>query len=230
MKTVNTDNRPLEWLEERIAYLSQFMLPVREETLRRTLARRTRYVTVCTENMFHPQNASALVRHCEAFGVQDIHAVEDLCRFSPTVRIVRGTDKWIDIRKHRTTADALAVLRSQGYRIVATTPREGGRTPETFDVAAGPFALVFGTEHAGISPEVIAAADDFIQIPMCGFVESLNVSASASILLYILTHRVREGADIPWQLTGREQAAILFRWMMESVRDSGRILEKFEAK
>ena len=118
-------------------------------------------MTVLAENMYHGQNAAALIRHCEAFGVQRMHTVEALCRFEPNAAIARGTDQWVDVVRHRSTADALAALKSEGYRIVATTPHRGDYTPETFDVAAGPFALVFGTEHAGISDEVIAAADAF---------------------------------------------------------------------
>lgn len=70
------------------------------------------------------------------------------------------------MQRHRSTAEALAALRRDGYRIVATTPHREDATPETFDVTRGPFALVFGTEHAGISDEVIAGADEFLRIPM----------------------------------------------------------------
>lgn len=80
----------------------------------------------------------------------------------------------------------VGALRAAGYRIVATTPHREDCTPETFDVTRGPFALVFGTEHAGISDEIVASADEFLRIPMCGLVESLNVSASAAILIYEL--------------------------------------------
>ena len=98
-------------------------------------------------------------------------------------------------------------------------------TPETFDVAKGRFALVFGTEHAGISDEVIAAADEFLRIPMCGMVESLNVSASAAILIYMLSERMR--LTIPdWRLTPAEQAEVLFRWMCASVKDAPEILNR----
>ena len=180
-----------EMLARRIEYLSGFMLPERYRTLCKTVEQRTRYMTICTENMFHPQNASALVRNCEAFGVQELHAIEELCRFSPNVQIVRGTDKWIEIHKHPTTAELITSLKSRGYRIVATSPHCNDTTPQTFDVGAGPFALVFGTEHSGISDEVMAEADEFLRIPMCGMVESLNVSASAAILLYTLSTRVR---------------------------------------
>lgn len=221
----STANRDVAWYRERIALLSGFMLPARYDVLRRTVAMRTRYMTILAENTFHPQNAAALIRHCEAFGLQQMHTVETFCRFNPSAAIVRGTDRWVDIRRHGSTAEALAALRAEGYRIVATTPHRGDHTPETFDVAAGPFALVFGTEHAGISDEVIAAADEFLRIPMCGMVESLNVSASAAILIYMLSERVR--LTVPgWPMDDAAQAEVLYRWMTTSVRDAAAILEK----
>lgn len=214
-----------QWYRERIDFLSGFMLPQRFETLCRVAAMRTRWMTVCTENTFHPQNASAIVRTCEAFGIQDIHTVESLCPFSPNLHIVRGTDKWIDLHRHTTTAEALTALRGAGYRIVATTPHSGDTPPEAFDVAEGPFAVVFGTEHAGVSDEMIAASDAFIRIPMCGFVESLNVSACASILLYQLSQRLR-ASDARWELAETDRLQLLYRWLTASVRDAERILAR----
>lgn len=217
---------PLEWYLERIEYMSAFATPERVENFRRVLDMRTRWITICSESTFHPQNASALIRNCEAFGIQDIHAIETLCKFKPNVNIVRGTDKWIDLHRHESAGEAVSALRGAGYRIIATTPHEGDTTPQDFDVAAGPFALVFGTEHAGISGEMIAAADGFIKIPMCGFVESLNVSASAAILLHNLSEKMRSDPSIPWQLTDPEKIPLLHRWIMSSVRDSKRILAR----
>ena len=160
---------------ERIACLAGFMTPERYAVLRKTVSMRTRYMTVLAENMYHGQNAAALIRHCEAFGVQEMHTVETLCPFEPNPDIARGTHQWVDVRRHASTGEAVAALKGAGYRIVATTPHREDATPETFDVGRGPFALVFGTEHAGISDEVIASADEFLRIPMCGMVESLNV-------------------------------------------------------
>ena len=202
----NTANRDRAWYEERIACLAEFMTEERTELFRRTVAQRTRYMTVLAENTFHPQNAAALIRHCEAFGV-------------------RGTDRWVDVCRHASTADALRVLKAGGYRIVATTPHREETTPETFDVARGPFALVFGTEHAGISDEAVAAADEFLRIPMCGMVESLNVSASAAILIYMLSQRVRRQVG-EWALTPEQQTETLYRWMYRSVADAPRILNR----
>ncbi|MBQ8205617.1 MAG: RNA methyltransferase [Alistipes sp.] len=224
---LRTEEHSREWLEERLEYMSQFLTEERKAVLQRTVASRTHYMRILTENMFHPQNASAIMRHCEAFGIQQIHTVEDRCKFDPSVNIVRGTQKWVDVEHHETTREALAALKSEGYRIVATTPHRCSATPETFDVTKGKFALVFGTEHAGISDEVIEAADDFLMIPMCGMVESLNVSASAAILIYMLSERIRQSVD-GWQLSDDEQLKLLTRWTMSSVRDFEGILRKAE--
>ena len=215
-----------EWYDERTAYMSGFLTEERVAVLRRTLASRTRYMTILTENTFHPQNASALVRHCEAFGLQDLHTVETVCKFNPNVNIVRGTDKWVDITRHESTAEAIASLKGAGYRLVATTPHRESCTPETFDVAKGPFCLVFGTEHAGVSDEIIEAADEYLRIPMCGMVESLNVSASAAILIYMLSQRMRLTPSIDWALGEDDAREMLFRWIMVAVKDSQRILER----
>ena len=224
---LRTELRSEEWLRERLDYLTKFITDERREVLQRTVDSRTHYMRILTENMFHPQNASAIMRHCEAFGIQQIHTVEDRCKFDPSVNIVRGTQKWVDVEHHDTTAEALATLKAEGYRIVATTPHRCSATPETFDVTKGKFALVFGTEHAGISDEVIAAADDFLMIPMCGMVESLNVSASAAILIYMLSERIRQTVD-GWQLTEEQKLKLLTRWTMSSVRDYERILRRAE--
>ena len=224
---LRTEEHSDEWLRERLEYLTRFITEERSEVLRRTISQRTHYMRIMTENMFHPQNASAIMRHCEAFGVQQIHTVEDRCKFDPSVNIVRGTQKWVDVEHHDNTKEALAALKAEGYRIVATTPHRCSSTPETFDVTKGKFALVFGTEHAGISDEVIEAADEFLMIPMCGMVESLNVSASAAILIYMLSERIRQQTD-NWQLSQAEALKLLTRWTMSSVRDYERILRRGE--
>ena len=108
---------------------------------------------------------------------------------------------------------------------MATTPHRCSSTPETFDVTKGKFALIFGTEHAGISEEAMAAADEYLRIPMCGMVESLNVSASAAILIYQLTGRIR--AQVAgWPLSEREQTELLYDWTRLSVKDAERILQR----
>ena len=226
MKMTNIENNlSLEELQERIEYLSSFLLESRIDTLTRALDMRTEYITVMTENMFHAQNASAIVRHCEAFGVQNIHTVEELCPFLPTLNIALGTERWIDINRHATTADAVKALREQGYRIIATTPHHRSCTPETFDVNKGKFALVFGTEKTGVSEDILKEADEYLQIPMCGMVDSLNVSASAAILIYMLSQRMRLECD-DWHLSDEKRTRTLYEWYRYAVRDSEALLER----
>lgn len=219
------NNLTVEQCREQIAYLAQFMLPERLATLTRALENRTDYMTLLAENMFHPQNASALVRHCEAFGVQNLHTVQTICKFNPNVDIVRGTDKWIDIHHHASTADALAHLKGEGYRIIATTPHRESCTPESFDISKGKFAIVMGTEKTGISDEVMEAADEFLRIPMCGMVESLNVSACAAIIVYMLSERMRHEVT-DWQLSEEKQVRTLHKWLIDTVKDAEPLLKR----
>ena len=219
------EEHSLDWYRERIAYLATFMTEERFSLFERTLAQRTNYMTILAENTFHPHNAAALMRHCEAFGVQRMHTIETRCTFDPSQNISRGSDRWLNLVRHNSTEEALATLKAEGYRLVATTPHRESCTPETFDVTKGKFALIFGTEHAGISEEAMAAADEYLRIPMCGMVESLNVSASAAILIYQLTGRIR--AQVAgWSLSEREQTELLYDWTRLSVKDAERILQR----
>ena len=60
---------------------------------------------------------------------------------------------------------------------------------------------------------------------MCGLVESLNVSASAAILIYMLSERVRQQVEW-WQLPPLEAAAARLRWMVAAVRGAQEILDR----
>lgn len=223
--TMPAEEHSLAWYRERIDYLATFMTEERFALFGRTLAQRTNYMTILAENTFHPHNAAALIRHCEAFGVQQMHTIETRCQFDPSQNISRGSDRWLNLVRHTSTAEALAALKADGYRLVATTPHRESCTPETFDVTKGKFALIFGTEHAGISDEAMAAADEYLRIPMCGMVESLNVSASAAILIYQLSQRLRTQVT-GWELTKTEQTRLLYEWVRQSVKDADRILQR----
>lgn len=229
---------PLEQVRAKIACLREFVLPERYASLENRLAWRTRYMVMCLEDIYYPHNASAVIRSSEAFGLQEIHAVEHTVRFAPNKHIVRGTDQWIDLRKWNDTPSLVAHLRERGYRIVVTAPPrpdapEQNSTPSDFDLAAGPFALFMGTEKSGISPELMAAADTVISIPMVGFAESLNISVSAAIVAQRLTERLREPqSGISWQLGAEDRDRLLLRWLCHSIRDWRGILRRggFEAQ
>lgn len=206
------------------------MLPERFAILQKALAQRTRYITVCLEDIYQSQNVSAVLRSCDAFGVQDVHLIEKRNTISINRDVVRGTDKWLTLHKYgrkfaNPTQQAVDTLKSQGYRIVATTPHHQSVSLQDFDVNKGKFSLFFGTEQTGLSADVLDRADDFLYVPMCGFVESLNLSVCAAICLQNLTQKVRNSTS--WQLALAEQDDLLLRWVKKSVRDSERILQAY---
>lgn len=213
-------------IANKIEYLQEFMLPERFEKLRSRLEHRTRYMVLCLEDIYYPHNASAVIRSAEAFGIQTIHAVQSFCKFSPSQNIVRGTDQWIELHKWNDTPTLVEHLRNEGYRIVVTSPREGGSTPNDFDIEAGKFALFMGTEKTGISEWLMQQADHHLNIPMVGFAESLNISVSAAIVTNRLTERIRQSANIPWQLSISQRDELLCKWMRHSIKDVDNILSR----
>ena len=153
-----------------IAYLSEFLKEERLEVLQRSLRFRTRYLTVCLEDIYQSQNASAVLRSCDAFGVQDVHIIEDKNKYQLNPMVARGSSKWLNLHKYNKgdnpSLEAINSLREKGYRIVATSPHIGDTSLEDFDLTKGKAALVFGTELTGISSTVEQNADEFLKIPM----------------------------------------------------------------
>jgi tRNA (guanosine-2'-O-)-methyltransferase len=173
-----------------IALLEPLVLERRAARLRTILSRRLASVQVVFDAPHDPHNGAAVVRSCEAFGVQFIHLVERTERFLLAPSVARGSEKWIDLRLWKSSADAIAAMRRDGLELVAAHP-EGELAPE--DLAGIPrLGLVLGNERDGIAEDLLTACTRRVRVPMRGFVESLNVSVSAAILLAAATSR-REG-------------------------------------
>ena len=147
------------------------------------LENRTRYVTVVLEDLFQEHNASAALRTCDIFGVQDVHVVQAQYKFKAVDTISMGASKWVDATSYSSVTDAISELKSQGYRIVATSPHlQSYALPDLpLDQKT---ALIFGSEQTGLSQAALAQADMYVKIPMFGFVESFNVSVSVALCLY----------------------------------------------
>lgn len=211
-----------------IEFLEQFAMERRVEMFDRVLAERTRYLTVVLEDIFQPHNASAVMRSCDGFGIQDIHVIENNNRFRVSRDVALGSDKWLTIHHYSSrsnnTLRAYNHLRKEGYRIVATVPDQESKTLEEFDLEKGKVALVFGTELNGLSEEAIINADESIYIPMFGFTGSFNISVSAAIILHHLVFKLRNSA-INWHLSQSEEAGVKLKWLKKSIRNSG-LLEK----
>ena len=209
---------------ERIAsFLSELVTERRLDRMEEVLSQRTRYITVALEDIYQSQNASAVLRTCECFGVQDVHIIENFNCFNVNPMVLKGSDKWLNIRRHNGSGnnsfEAVQSLKSEGYRIVATSLHEGSIELNSFNVERGKFAVVFGNEHQGVSKDMMALADEFLKIPMLGFTQSLNISVSAGIIVSRLMERIR-GGSIRWQLTNQEKSVLRSQWLQSSVKNS----------
>ena len=205
---------------ELISYLSQFVTSNRLAKMNRVLDERTRYITVLVEDIYQPHNASAVLRSCDCFGVQDVHVVENRNEYRINPGVELGSAQWLTLHRYRekptNTRDAILTLRGRGYRIVATTPHTSQVDLDSFELGAGPVALLFGNEPDGLSETALGLADHHLVIPMFGFAESFNISVSAAIILNVLTKRLRS-SQIPYHLSREERDALLLEWLRNSI-------------
>ncbi|MDR0753896.1 MAG: RNA methyltransferase [Prevotellaceae bacterium] len=211
-------------------YLEQFAHDERIELLQQKLLQRTRYICICLEDIYQSQNASAVLRTCEAFGIQDVHIIEDKNKYQINPMVVKGSVKWLNLYKYNSlqpSYDAVKYLKNQGYRIVATSPYGNNVALEDFDITKGKTAVFFGTEYSGISDTVRKNADEFITVPMFGFVESFNISVSAAIILHHLIMQLRK-SEILWQLNEDEQNKVMLQWLRSTIRSADKIIELYE--
>ena len=214
-----------------IDFLSGFLTDDRRTLFNRILDQRTRYLTVVLEDVFQPQNASAVVRTVDCFGLQDVHVIENRNKFTIDREVAMGASKWLDVKRYaeneNNSHEAIRQLKKQGYRIVATTPHEGDTDLEHFDLEKGKTALVFGTELTGITDTIKKEADEFLKIPMYGFTESFNISVSAAIILHHLTLKLHQSDNIDWKLTEGEKAEIKLSWLRRTLKQSELLEERY---
>ena len=212
-------------------HLAKFVSDHRKETIERVLDLRTRYVTIILEDIFQSQNASAVVRTCECMGLQEIHMVENITKYSINPKVLRGANKWMDITRYRSkkehnTIACFKQLRSEGYKILVADPDEDGMSVHDIDVKEGKFALMFGNELRGASKESLRACDAKVRIPMYGFTESLNISVSVAICLESMITKLRNG-NISSGLSSAEKDILRLKWYRKIVRKSDLIEREF---
>ena len=215
--------------KELIAYLKGFMSDRRVQRFDEVIANRTDYLRIVLENVYQAHNASAVVRSCDCFGIQNVHFIENRNQMKISEDVAMGSSNWVSIHKHNqkenNTRDTLIELKKQGYRIIATTPHKNDFTINKLPID-NKIALVFGTEIDGISKDVFDLADDFVKIPMYGFTESFNISVSAAICMYELSSRIRK--QIPnYLLSEEEKTEVYLNWLKMSVEKSDLLIDNY---
>jgi tRNA (guanosine-2'-O-)-methyltransferase len=204
--------------ERTIRLLEPLVLDSRRERLLTVTDRRLASVAVVFDAPHDPHNGAAVVRSCEAFGVHGVHVVESREEFLVATTVARSAEKWVDLHRHRGPAEAIAALTAGGYELVAAKA-DGELVPE--DLARLPrVAIVLGNERDGISPELLAACTRSVRVPMRGFVESLNVSVTAAILLAAAT------AGRPGDLPEVERRRFYARGLYLSVAHAEEIMNR----
>jgi tRNA (guanosine-2'-O-)-methyltransferase len=206
--------------KELIDYLSNLISENRRAKFDEVLNYRTRHITIVLEDLYQPHNASAVLRSCDIFGIQDIHVIENKNEYTIARDIALGSPKWLNIHKYNdsenNTVNCINTLKKKGYRIVATSPHKNGCSIEELSVEK-PLALIFGTELTGISDIVREHADEFVTIPMFGFTESFNISVSAALCLHTLTAKLHQ-STANWHLSELDKQELLLTWLRNSIR------------
>ena len=124
-----------------IDYLGSFVSKSRRRKIEEALDLRTRHLTIVLEDIYQRHNASAVLRSCECFGIQDVYALERRNRFDINTDIALGAGQWLDLKRRRlgeeeSLAPVYSELRSAGYRIVASAPVEHATALDELEVAS----------------------------------------------------------------------------------------------
>ncbi len=214
---------------EKINYLSGFISEARRKKFDEILQWRTRHITVVLEDIYQSHNASAVLRSCDCFGIQDVHIIENKNKYTLNPDVALGSSKWLDLIRYNSvsenTATCIQSLKRSGYRIVAFSPhakKDLQALPLT-----DPVALFFGSELRGISGEAGTLADEIVRIPMYGFTESFNISVSVAITLSHLVTKLH-ASGIDWKIKEDAQKKILLTWIRNSIHRYELIEQEFD--
>tara|TARA_Y100000991_G_scaffold212168_1_gene195782 strand:+ start:437 stop:1111 length:675 start_codon:yes stop_codon:yes gene_type:complete len=216
-------------MEALIDHLLKYITDERKVLFKELIKKRTKYLTVVLENIYQPLNASAVLRSCDCFGIQDVHIIENYNEFIPDREVAMGASNWLTVNRYNNnknnTIDCIKSLKNKGYRIIATSPDKSQKDLKNYDLSKGKTALFFGAELKGLSDVVINNADEHLNIPMYGFTESFNLSVSAAICLYEMRMKM-EKEKFKWQMTEDEKNQVLLNWLRHSINRS-EIVEQY---
>jgi tRNA (guanosine-2'-O-)-methyltransferase len=215
--------------KELLNLFESYLTDKRKTLYKKVIAERTCHFTVVLEDISQPHNASAILRTCDIFGVQDLHTVENKYINRVSKYVAKGSQKWITSKRYKSDGNNTQIcfdnLREKGYQIIATSPHNNSCLLQNFDISKKT-AFVFGEETEGISDFVKENADGFLNIPMVGFTESLNISVAAAIILQDVTTKLRN-SDLDWHLSEEEKEMLYYDWLKNSIKNSDFIEEKF---
>ena len=166
----------------------------RRQKIDSVLACRQPDLTVLAERLYKPRNFSAIVRTCDAVGINEVHAVPGKDGLAIHWKTSQGAEKWVRVQPHDNLQTACRHLKDRGFQLVAAHVSDESTDYRELDYTV-PTALVVGTELFGVSADALALSDQQVMIPMKGMTQSLNVSVACAIVLYEAM-RQREAAGL----------------------------------
>lgn len=193
------------------------MTPERLEKIKRVLERRQRDLTVVLDHVHKHRNHAAVLRTCDAVGIQRMHVVVDESEHLPFRGTAMGSQQWVDVCKYSDIKAAVAGVREsfgeeKNVQLLVANMSEDA-VPYTEIDFCQPTALIMGAEKKGVSDASLSSADRQIYVPMLGMVESLNVSVAAALILNeAREQRSKNDYDKNARLTEAEYQHYLFRW------------------
>ena len=166
-------------------YFWPIMTHEREGKIKKVLNHRQPGLIVVMENVHDPHNISAVMRTCDAVGVQDLFVLTTVIprhkKFGKNSSA--SAEGWLTIHQYDNTALCMAAVRSHCDKIYATHLGVQSHSLYELDLTQR-VALVFGNEHAGVTEECLGYCDGNFIIPQAGMVQSLNISVACAITLY----------------------------------------------
>jgi len=158
----------------------------REERIEKVMKDRWLDLEVIIDNVDDPHNIGAILRTCDAVGVGAVHLLYPEGN-PPRLKEIRSDSaasatKWLNITKWTSITDCIADIKSRNLTIYATALDPKGKPHFSYDLTK-PTAIIISNEKDGITAELKSHADQIIAIPMRGFVQSLNVSVAAAVVL-----------------------------------------------
>ncbi len=218
----------LDYKRALLAYFESLLTDAKLEKFDRISKDRTRHVTVVLEDIYQAHNASAVLRSCECFGIQDVYFIENRYAYQISPDVALGSTKWIDIYRYNepdcdNTTACIVDLKKKGYTIYATTPHTDDCLINDLPLDHK-VALLFGTELEGLSETAMTLADGFVRIPIYGFTESYNISVSAALSLYSVSENLRT-RNIDFRLSAGDLIDLKLNWCRNTVKTPD-LLEK----
>lgn len=161
------------------------MTPERKEKLLSVLQKRQFDLTVVLENVFDPHNISAVMRTCDAVGVQELYVLNTkIPRHKKWgAKSSSSAAKWLTVYQFENAEECFSELRKKYSKILTTHLSSDAVNLYAIDLTQ-PVALVFGNEHSGVSEEIRSLADGNFIIPQSGIIRSLNISVACAVTLY----------------------------------------------